>query len=108
MENQRANIMSSQKNEEPASHILIRPSAAHYADQMADLTNIVYDLDPDERGDWFNADHFRHHVTVYPEGQFIAIDTRTDRVVGLTSCVRTVYDPNRPPRQTWWAATGYG
>ncbi|MEZ4668506.1 MAG: hypothetical protein R3E39_11365 [Anaerolineae bacterium] len=34
------------------------------------------------------AEKFRQHLAIFPEGQFVAVDRRTDRVVGLTVSMR--------------------
>jgi hypothetical protein len=104
----RENLMRSDK--EPASQngIAIVPSSAQYADQMEQLTGIVYGLNPREDDSTFNADHFRHHLNVFPEGQFIAIDKSTDTVVGLTVCMRTHFNQDRPTLEPWWHVIGYG
>ena len=99
-----------QNDKEPASQkgIAIIPSAAQYAGQMETLTSIVYGLNPRDCDDCLNADHFRHHLNVFPEGQFIAVDTQTDTVVGLTVCMRTHFNPDRPTLEPWWHVIGYG
>ncbi len=99
-----------QSDKEPASHngIAIIPSSAKYADQMEAVTGIVYGVNPRDVDDCFNADHFRHHLSVFPEGQFIAVDTRTDTVVGLTASMRWNFDPDRSAPESWWHVVGYG
>lgn len=98
--------------EEPAStiqHIVIRPSAERYADQMEALMALVYNLDPRDPAErTLNAAHFRQHLKVFPEGQFVAIDTRTDTVVGLTVSMRINHDPKHPLLTPWWELIGDG
>ncbi len=99
-------------SEDPAhlrDHIAILPAAAEYADQMEALQALVYGVDPrDERHMTFNAAHFRQHLHVFPEGQFIAVDMRSDTVVGVTVSMRIAFDPRRPVLRPWWELTGYG
>lgn len=98
-----------QTQEEPAStnSIVILPSNAAYAQQMEDLMAISYRCDPrDLAQKTFNADHFRQHLRVFPEGQFMALDTRVDRVVGVTASMRMNYD--QPKIEPWWDKIGYG
>jgi GNAT superfamily N-acetyltransferase len=45
---------------------------------------------------------------VYPEAQFIALDTAANLVVGLTSGMRTRYDPAVRHYDTWWDVIGNG
>lgn len=98
-----------QSKEEPASTnaIVILPSSAAYVQQMEDLMAISYRCDPrDLAQKTFNAEHFRQHLRVFPEGQFMALDTHLDRVVGVTVSMRMDYD--QPKIEPWWEKTGYG
>jgi GNAT superfamily N-acetyltransferase len=88
--------------------IIILPSSEAYADQMEALTGIVYGVDPRQDDYTFNADHYRQHVRVFPEAQFIALDTRNNQVVGLTSGMRTQHDPAHRHTESWWDAVGRG
>ncbi|MEO8606999.1 MAG: hypothetical protein ABI690_03920 [Chloroflexota bacterium] len=99
-----------QSDKEPASQngITIIPSSAQYAEQMEIMTGIVYDLDPRQDDSCFYADHFREHLNVFPEGQFIAIDTQTDTVIGLTVSMRYNFNSDRPTLEPWWHVIGYG
>lgn len=94
--------------EEPASYIIIKPTTAAYADSMERLTSIVYNMDARAEEECLDARHFRHHVDVFPEGQFIAVDTRTDEVVGLTVSMLVDFDPLVPHHGSWWDAIGQG
>lgn len=100
--------MSSDKKPARQNGIAIIPSSAQYAEQMEALTGSVYGINPREEDDSLNADHFRHHLNVFPEGQFIAVDTRTDTVLGLTVSMRTHFNPDRPTLEPWWQVIGYG
>ncbi len=42
----------------------------------------------------FRAEHYRKHVELYPEGQFVALDG--DRIVGMTTSVRLDFDFDHP------------
>lgn len=97
--------------DEPASKnaIQILPSSEHYVEQMEGLMARVYNLDPrDPEAGIFTVDHFRHHMSVFPEGQFIAVDTTTDTVVGFTVSMRVHFDPQQPMLASWWELIGYG
>lgn len=99
-------------SEEPAhlrDYIAIQPASVEYADQMETLQAVVYGVDPrDERQMTFNAAHFRQHLHIFPEGQFIALDTRSDTVVGVTVSMRIAFDPRRPVLHPWWELIGCG
>ncbi len=97
--------------EEPASKNAIRilPSAEHYAAQMEALMATVYKLDPqDDKAGLFNAAHFRQHLAIFPEGQFVAVDTATDKVVGITVSMRIHFNPHEPMLTSWWELIGHG
>ncbi len=97
--------------EEPASPNAIRvvPSAEHYAEQMEHLMATVYELNPrDDAECVFNTLHFRHHLSIFPEGQFVAVDTATDKVVGLTVSMRINFNPREPMLDSWWELIGHG
>ena len=96
--------------EEPASTnaIQIVPSAERYAQQMEDLTAAVYKLNPQEDECSLNAAHFRNHLAVFPEGQFVAVDTTADKVVGLTVSMRINHNLHQPALTSWWQLIGNG
>jgi GNAT superfamily N-acetyltransferase len=87
-------------------HIRIIPSAPEYAEQMEDLMHAAYGTTRENPHQVFTAAMFRHHMAVFPQGQFIALDG--DRVVGLTVSARTCYDPAHPPAESWWQSAGEG
>lgn len=92
----------------PETHIVVIPSSEKYADQMEVLDRIGYDIAPDSDEPVTTADMFRNHIRVFPEGQFIALEVETDRVVGLTSSMRVDFDPSKPLLDSWAKTTGYG
>lgn len=58
-----------------------------HADRLEELQRIVFPtLAPEQR---FRAEHYRHHVAQFPDGQYCVVDG--DRVVGMTSTIRTGY-----------------
>lgn len=102
--------MSSQ--DEPASSqsaIQILPSSERYVAQMEHLMATVYNLDPnDEESGIFDVARFRKHLEIFPEGQFIAVDTATDKVVGFTVSMRVNYSAQSPLNASWWDLIGQG
>lgn len=96
---------------EPASrrkNIMVLPSAAEYADEMEDLQLLIYNATADNRGDCLTAAMFRCHLRVFPEGQFIAQDTDTGRIVGITASMRMNFDPDKPMAEPWMVTIGGG
>ena len=97
--------------EEPASPnaIQIVSSSEHYAAQMETLMATVYNLDPHiEENGLFTTAHFLNHLAIFPEGQFVAVDTATDTVVGLTVSMRINFNPQEPMLISWWDLIGQG
>ena len=71
----------------------VAPTAAHHAEGLAELQRLVFPtLDPSER---FAADHYRRHVEMFPQGQFVAL-TREDKPVAATTTLRLNLDLSRP------------
>ncbi len=97
--------------EEPASKsaIQIVPSSEQYALKLETLMASIYNLDPhNEEDGLFNEAHFRQHFATFPEGQFAAVDTTTDTVVGFTVSMRIHFNPNEPMLMSWWELIGEG
>lgn len=72
------------------SEILILNTQAEYVEQCAALQPICYPTLAKE--EQFTAEHFLSHIRLFPEGQFMAIDRETGRVVGTTAGFLTCYD----------------
>jgi hypothetical protein len=88
-----------------ANPIVIKPSSAKYAEKMIDLMCVTYGYG---REDSYSAEQFAAQARIFPEGQFIAVDTRTDEVVGLTLSMRVAFDPKQPLLESWVETTNYG
>lgn len=85
--------------------IVIVPSKPHHVDQMVELMCAAYNVPPEET---YTPDQFRSQIRMFPEGQFVAVDPQTDRVVGLTISMRLNYDPAQPLLENWVETTNYG
>jgi hypothetical protein len=91
------------------SRIVVKPSSEQYVEKMEQLQLRVYEPTPEEGLDGIlTADCFRNHLRVFPEGQFIAVDTTTDEVVGLTASMRINFNPAESLLDSWRATTGDG
>lgn len=63
-----------------------------HAEQLEALQETVFPtLAPEQR---FRAAHYRKHVELFPEGQFVVL--AGDRVVGMTSTIRYAFDFEHP------------
>ncbi len=88
--------------------IVVEPSSEKYFDKMANLLYTAYGENPEENTSFISGEVYAQHHRIFPEGQFIAVDTTTDEVVGLTVSMRTNFDRTNPLLQGWLEATGYG
>lgn len=72
------------------SEIEIVNTQAERAEECASLQPLCYPtLEPAEQ---FSAAHFAKHVQLFPEGQFMAVEVATGRVVGTTAGFLTHFD----------------
>lgn len=100
--------MNNEQEPPRPNRILVMPSSAQYAEQMEDLMHACYGTTREDPEQVFTAAMFRAHLNIFPEGQFIAVDTETDSVVGLTVSMRTTFDSSRRLTESWWSSIGYG
>jgi len=81
----------SYRRELPNGLVLVNTATVH-ADQCGELQDLVFPtLAPEER---MRAEHYRHHVHLFPEGQFVCLDG--DKVVGATTAIRYDFDFEHP------------
>jgi len=93
------------------SGIVVLPSSPEYFEQMTRLHQVGYDYDAIESltsEECLTPEKFASHFAIFPEGQFIALDTATHEVVGLTASMQTNFDLNNPFLGTWVETTGWG
>lgn len=70
--------------------LVVMSTRPEHADQLEELQRVCFPtLDDAER---FKAAHYRKHIELYPEGQFVALDG--DRVVAATTTLRLHFDFN--------------
>jgi GNAT superfamily N-acetyltransferase len=89
-----------------ADDIIVVPSEPQHAEAMTALMALVYDLPPDGTTEIFTPEMYRHHLAVFPEGQFTA--WHGDKIVGVTASMRFSFDPDHPKIEPWWEAVGRG
>lgn len=87
------------------SDIQVVPSQPQHVDQMIDVMCAAYGVSANET---YSPDQFRSQIRVFPEGQFVAVDAASDRVVGLTISMRVDYQPELPLLESWVETTNYG
>lgn len=72
--------------------IVLRHTREEDAEGLEHLQMIVFpDLDDQER---FKAQHYRHHISIFPEGQML-IESKGE-IIGMTTTIRYHFDPAHP------------
>jgi GNAT superfamily N-acetyltransferase len=90
----------------PADQIVVAPSLESDAEAMAALMALVYNAHAEGFEQIFSTEQFRHHIAIFPEGQFTAF--HGDRIVGVTVSMRIDFDPAHPFIEPWWQTIGGG
>jgi GNAT superfamily N-acetyltransferase len=92
------------------ANITIIQSSSACAEAMERLFIDVFDsgVSPQDCEQCLLAAHFRHHLDVFAEGQFVAVDSRTKQLVGFAVSMLTTYDPAHRHLQSWWQSCGEG
>lgn len=89
------------------TNIAVVPSSSNYLAQMEQCHQLAYGYTPQQvSSEDLTAEKFRQHLAVFPAGQFIALDRRTDRVVGLTVSMRV--NLRKHAATTWAELTNDG
>ena len=78
---------------EIAHGLVIASARAEHANQLEELQRVVFPTLADEQR--FKAAHYRKHLELFPEGQFVGLDG--DRVVAATATIRLSFDFAPPP-----------
>ena len=68
--------------------LVIASARPEHADQLEHLQTVVFPTLADEER--FKARHYRKHIEIFPEGQFVGVDG--DRVVAATATIRLHFD----------------
>ena len=90
----------------PSSTLHVEHSRPEYAERQTALMELVYGGHASYGDQIFTPSQFRHHIAVFPEGQFVALDG--DQVIGLTVSMRIRFDPKHPCIEPWWETIGAG
>lgn len=91
-----------------AQTIRVVPASAEYADELTTLAGLAYHLTPQVAKRWYPADQFAARIRNYPDGQLMAVDSASGRVLGYTSAMRFDFDPSEPFLEDWGTTTEYG
>ena len=70
--------------------LLVQNTQPQHAEQLEELQRIVFPTLADD--ELILAKHYRRHLEIFPEGQFVITDN--GRVIGMTSTMRSDFDMN--------------
>ena len=96
------------KDRQKPETMVVIPASAAQAEQIQALAGEAYGISPEAAREWFGADQYRSRIEHFPEGQFVALDESSGRLVGLTSSMRFRCDPVTTFLEDWDRTTGYG
>lgn len=88
--------------------ISVLPANAHHTEAIQMLAGAAYGVTPEVAADWFAAEQYRSRIEHFPEGQFVALEDATGRVIGMTSSMRFNYHPESTFVEDWDHTTGFG
>ncbi len=88
--------------------ITIVPAAAKYVEQIQALACAAYDIEAERADEWFPLDQYHSRIQHFPEGQTLALDKSSGRVVGMTSSMRFHFNPETTFLENWDRTTSYG
>ena len=75
-----------------ANGLVLQSTQAMHAEQLEALQETVFPTLA--KNVLFRAQHYLHHIRIFPEGQFVVTDS--DKVVGMTSTIRYHLDEEKP------------
>lgn len=92
------------------TNIFVVPAHVDYADQMERCHQIAYGYTSEyaDEPESLTAAKFRQHLEIFPEGQFMALDTHTEIVVGTSTNLRLNVDLLKHDVRSWAEITGDG
>jgi GNAT superfamily N-acetyltransferase len=83
------------------STIIVQNAQLEHAQSMEDLIRAVYEVPADVPIDDLGVEQFRSHIEIFPEGQFVALDTATNGVVGTSTNMLMQFDLSQPFLKPW-------
>lgn len=87
-----------------SSGIEIVPMRQEHAVRLEALQRLVFPNLAEE--ELLHADQYKHHVNLFPEGQFVALNG--DKVIGATTSMRYHFDVNHQEPHTFFDVMGGG
>ncbi len=88
----------------PASRsaVIVRNTRPEDFEQIIEMTRAVYNGTPSWR-----VDQLASHLEMFPEGQFVAVEEHTDRVVGMAASLIVIWD-DYEMKANWHDFTDHG
>lgn len=87
---------------------LILPTRPEDALALEALQEIVYGGRGYRREELINAEMYKRHIEIFPQGQFVAIDAYSGHIVGCTSSMLCKFDDMPPAHHSWYDITDHG
>lgn len=88
--------------------IVIVPAKHEHTLELQYLAALSYDVPREDAEKDFNRALYGSRIDKFSEGQWVALDNTSGRVVGFTSGMRFNYNPAIPMTTNWDEVTGYG
>jgi len=86
----------------PSRRVVIRNTAPEHFSGINEIASLIYpEITP------WNAEHLESHLSVFPQGQFVAVEQASGLVVGVCSGVVIDWD-NQPDTSSWNSLTAEG
>lgn len=102
-------IVRNRPRQSGATPIVVQPAAIGFVDLMERCHQQAYGYGPDQLdAESLTAEKFRNHLSVFPEGQFVALDSRSRQVVGTSTNMRRDFDFARDSAVSWAELTKDG
>ncbi len=94
----------------PQGNFVVLPTDEDHLEAVIEAYNIGYGVPHTyyNHPDALNIDKLANHLRVFPQGQFMAYDIDTERVVGMCTSMIVDFDPDRPLLESWRRTTGDG
>lgn len=90
--------------------IVILPTDPEYLSELESVQFRAYEVDELYRNhpEMLNAEKFANHLRVFPEGQFMAMDTHTGDIVGTCTSMMIPFEETQPLLKSWRQTTANG
>ncbi|HEX2907704.1 MAG TPA: hypothetical protein VHO69_12625 [Phototrophicaceae bacterium] len=89
--------------------VVVIPGTLRYVNQMERCHQLAYGYEPGQGDDEdLTAEKYAYHLQIFPEGQFLALDTQTDLVIGMATSMQVNLPHDHSFIASWSHTTGGG